>query len=78
MDKKYLYDGKTVNGGKKVRGNVLVSGDDYFIVPVFGVSCVEDGGQDGWEGDALITLHAYKVIPDTICRFCNNGKGYFS
>lgn len=68
MDKEYLYDGKTVNEGKKVRGNVLVSGNDYFIVPVFGVSCVENGEQDGWEGDTLVTLHAYKVNPDTIYR----------
>lgn len=75
MDKKYLYDGEMV-GGKKVRGYVLETEGEHFIVPVFGVSCVEDSQHDGWEGDKLITLHAFKVKPDTIRKTFSGGKLY--
>lgn len=81
MEMRYFCKGKVLNDEKWVRGCVLFSGKRYFIVPTFGISCIEDGGQDGWDGDTMITLHAFEVNPDTICKYVGfndrNGKWIF-
>lgn len=81
MELKYFCKGKTLDEKKWVRGNVIVSEKRYFIVPEFGVSCIEDGSKDEWAGDTLIILHAFEVDPDTICKYTGvkdrNGKWIF-
>lgn len=62
-----------------VYGNLLISDEQYFIVPEFGVCCVEE--YKSANTDRFIQLHAYEVDPETLCRDTGltdkNGKKIF-
>ena len=45
----------------------LISDDDYYIIPDFGVSCVEK--LNNYVCDNLITLHAFEVDKETVCEY---------
>lgn len=49
-----------------VRGNLLTSDEQYFIVPEFGVCCVEE--YKSANTDRLIHLYAYEVDSETVSR----------
>lgn len=73
MSREHLYKAKRVNWRElpkeewRVDGNLLISDEDYYIIPDFGVSCAEK--LNNYVCDRLITLHAFKVYPETICEF---------
>lgn len=50
-----------------VEGNLLISDEDYYIIPDFGVSCVEV--MNNHTCDKLITLHAFEVDRETVCEY---------
>lgn len=50
-----------------VYGNLLISDEQYFIVPEFGVSCIED--RKNVTTDKFIMLYAYEVDPKTVCQY---------
>lgn len=71
--REHLYKAKRVNWmelPKKewwVEGNLLISDDDYYIIPYFGVSCAEK--LNNYVCDNLITLHAFEVDKETVCEY---------
>lgn len=73
MDREHLYKAKRVNWRELpeeewwVEGDLLISDEDYYIIPDFGVSCVEK--LNNYVCDKLITLHAFKVAPETVCEY---------
>lgn len=83
--KEHLYKAKRVNWKELpkeewwVEGNLLISGDDYYIISDFGVSCVEK--LNNFVCDKLITLHAFEVEKETVCEYTGltdkNGRKIF-
>lgn len=73
MSREHLYKAKRVNWRELpkeewwVEGNLLISDDDYYIIPDFGVSCVEK--LNNFVCDKLITLHAFEVDKETVCEY---------
>ena len=73
MSREHLYKAKRVNWMELpkeewwVEGNLLISDEDYYIIPDFGVSCVEK--LNNYVCDKLITLHAFEVEKETICEY---------
>lgn len=73
MSREHLYKAKRVNWRELpkeewwVEGNLLISDDDYYIIPDFGVSCV--GKLNNYVCDNLITLHAFEVDKETVCEY---------
>lgn len=73
MSREHLYKAKRVNWRELpkeewwVEGNLLISDEDYYIIPDFGVSCVEK--LNNYVCDKLITLHAFEVDKETICEY---------
>lgn len=71
--REHLYKAKRVNWRELpkeewwVEGNLLISDEDYYIIPDFGVSCVEK--LNNYVCDKLITLHAFEVEKETICEY---------
>lgn len=71
--REHLYKAKRVNWRELpkeewwVEGNLLASDDDYYIIPDFGVSCVEK--LNNYVCDKLITLHAFEVDKETVCEY---------
>lgn len=81
--REHLYKAKRVNWRELpkeewwVEGNILLSDGDYYIIPDFGVSCVEK--LNNFVCDKLITLHAFEVNKETVCEYTglndkNGGK----
>lgn len=68
--REHIYKAKRKNwreipeAGWWVEGNILVSDGDYFIIPNFGVSCVED--VDDRICEKMILLHAFEVEKETV------------
>lgn len=85
MSREHLYKAKRVNWRELpkeewwVEGNLLISEDDYYIIPDFGVSCVEK--LNNYVCDKLITLHAFEVDKETVCEYTGltdkNGRKIF-
>lgn len=85
MSREHLYKAKRVNWRELpkeewwVEGNLLISDDDYYIIPDFGVSCVEK--LNNYVCDKLITLHAFEVDKETVCEYTGltdkNGRKIF-
>lgn len=85
MSREHLYKAKRVNWRELpkeewwVEGNFLASDDDYYIIPDFGVSCVEK--LNNYVCDKLITLHAFEVYKETVCEYTGlndkNGRKIF-
>ena len=85
MSREHLYKAKRVNWRELpkeewwVEGNLLISDDDYYIIPNFGVSCVEK--LNNFVCDKLITLHAFEVNKETVCEYTGltdkNGRKVF-
>lgn len=83
--REHLYKAKRVDWKELpkeewwVEGNLLISNEDYYIIPDFGVSCVEK--LNNYVCDKLITLHAYEVDPETVCEYTGltdqNGRKIF-
>lgn len=83
--REHLYKAKRVNWRELpkeewwVDGNLLISDDDYYIIPDFGVSCVEK--LNNFVCDKLITLHAFEVDKETVCEYTGlqdkNGRKIF-
>lgn len=72
MSKEHLYKANRLNlelleDERCVEGNLLISDDDYYIIPDFGVSCVEK--LNNHVCDRMITLHAFEVDYETVCRY---------
>ncbi len=63
MNDRYLYKAKRKDTGEWAEGNILASGERYFIIPMFGVSCIEGNGEE-----KRINLFAYEVDPSTLCQ----------
>lgn len=82
--REHLYKAKRVNWRELpkeewwVEGNILLSDGDYYIIPDFGVSCVEK--LNNYVCDNLITLQAFEVEKETICEYTGlndkNGKRF--
>lgn len=85
MMREHLYKAKRVNWRKLpkeewwVDGNLLISDDDHYIIPDFGVSCAEKS--NNYVCDKLITLHAFEVDKETVCEYTGltdkNGRKIF-
>ena len=73
MSREHLYRAKRVDWRELpkeewwVEGNLLISEDDYYIIPDFGVSCVEK--LNNYVCDKPITLHAFEVDKETVCEY---------
>lgn len=73
MSREHLYKAKRLNWRELpeeewwVEGNLLISDEDYYIIPYFGVSCVEK--LNNYICDKLITLHAFFVDKETVCEY---------
>jgi len=73
MSREHLYKAKRVNWRELpkeewwVEGSLIISDEDYYIVPDFGVSCVEK--LNNYVCDKLITLHAFEVDKETVCQY---------
>lgn len=61
-----LHRGKRKDNGEWVYGDILKSDEQRFIVPVMGVSCVEE--YEHADTNKFIQLYAYEVIPETVCQ----------
>lgn len=76
MIRETLFKAKRIDSGEWVEGCLLISEERYFIIPKFGVSCIEEIGNR--ETDNLITLYAFEVDPETACQYIgltdSNGK----
>ncbi len=66
MSDRYICKAKRTDNGEWVNGCLLISDERYFIVPNFGVSCIEELGNRAT--DKLITLYAFEVILETVCQ----------
>lgn len=66
MSDRNIYKGKRKDNEEWVGGDLLVSDERYFIIPEFGVSCIEEVGNR--VTDKMITLYAFEIIPETVCR----------
>lgn len=85
VSREHLYKAKRVDWRELpkeewwVEGNLLISDDDYYIIPDFGVSCVEK--LNNFVCDKLITLHAFEVDKETVCEYTGlqdkNGRKIF-
>lgn len=85
MSREHLYKAKRVNWKEFpkeewwVEGNLLISDEDCYIIPYFGVSCVEKSNNRVC--DRLITLHAFEVDKETVCEYTGltdkNGRKIF-
>lgn len=85
MSREHLYKAKRVNWRELpkeewwVEGSLIISDEDYYIVPDFGVSCVEK--LNNYVCDKLITLHAFEVDKETVCQYTGstdkNGRRIF-
>ncbi len=73
MSREHLYKAKRVNWRELpkeewwVEGYLLVSDEDCYIIPDFGVSCVEK--LNYYVCDKLITLHTFEVDKETVCEY---------
>lgn len=73
------FRGKRQDNGKWTEGQLLISDNDYFIIPNFGISCIENIEENkGYICDSMITLHAFKIDHSTIGQYTglhdDNGK----
>ena len=66
MNDRYLYRAKRTDNGEWVEGNIMTDNDRCFIVPKFGISCIEE--HKNLMGDNMISLYAFEVDPSTICQ----------
>lgn len=83
--REHLYRAKRVNWRELpkeewwVEGDILLSDGYYYIIPDFGVSCVEK--LNNYVCDKLITLHAFEVDKETVCQYTGltdkNGRKIF-
>ncbi len=79
MSREILFRAKRADNGEWVEGCLLISDERYFIIPEFGVSCIEEVKYR--TTDKLITLYAFEVDPETVCQYTGltdkNGKKIF-
>ncbi len=83
--REHLYKAKRVNWRELpkeewwVEGYLLLSDKDCYIIPDFGVSCVEK--LNNYVCDRFITLHAFEVDKETVCEYTGladkNGRKIF-
>ena len=71
MNNRYLYRAKRTDNLEWVEGNIMTYNDRCFIVPKFGISCIEE--HKNLMGDNMISLYAFEVDPSTICQ-CTEGQ----
>lgn len=62
-----IFKAKRLDTGEWVEGYLVASDDRHFIVPAFGVSCVEEPIYT--EMKKIITSYAFEVDPETVCRY---------
>lgn len=65
MNDRYLCRAKRTDNGEWVEGNIMTYNDRCFIVPKFGISCIEE--HKNLMGDNMISLYAFEVDTSTIC-----------
>ena len=67
MSREILFKAKRKDNGEWAEGCLLISDERYFIIPEFGVSCIEEVKYR--TADNLITLYAFEVIAETVCQY---------
>lgn len=64
MSDRHSSRGKRSDNGKWVEGHLITTGDRSFIVPYFGIACINE--QKNRQTDKLITLYAFEVVSETV------------
>lgn len=59
-----LFKAKEIDNGEWVEGGLLQNDDDYYIVPEFGFSCIDE-----YSNISRATVQVFKVDKKTICQY---------